>query len=448
LKLQTKLALYNAISKAAIIAVIGVVLPIILQRVVLNHIDNRLRARSEKMMHMIQRGGISEIITEQDCSFNDYNIFKEEYVSINPLKAFPKNFGTDTIFNAAANIENEMVNHRILSKAFLYDNQLYEMNIGEGLTTVEELDGTLRKFSITILIIVVLASIFIDIGFAEILLRPFYKIINQKLQNVHHPSKFKEEIIKTNTFEFAYLDKSINEMMQKVKNAFLVEREFITNVSHELLTPISILQNRCENILAEPSLPENIAMKIIETQKTLSRLSRVVKALLYISKIENEQFAKNENASLKALVQDVLVEIEERLESKNIFVEQIWTEDFELKNCNKSLLHTMIFNLISNAIKYNKENGQIIIAGRKENSCYSLSVTDTGVGIDKEHVPYIFDRFKRFRPEDETSYGLGLPIIQSIADFHHLKVSVNSEVNKGTTFIVYFPPMESITAAS
>jgi signal transduction histidine kinase len=444
LKLQTKLALYNAISKAVIIAAIGVVLPIILQRIVYNHIDHRLKARSEKMMLMIQRGGISEIITEQDCSFNDYNIFKEEYVSISPLKTLPKNFGTDSIFNAQANIENEIVNHRILSKSFLYDNQLYEMNIGEGLTTVEELNRTLRRFSITLLIIVVLISIFIDIGFAEILLRPFYKIINRKLQNVHHPSKFNEEKVKTNTYEFAYLDESINEMMSKVKNAFLIEREFITNVSHELLTPISILQNRCENILSDPGLSENIAIKIVETQKTLSRLSRVVKALLYISKIENEQFAKNETASIQSLVGDVLEEIEERLSNKNIRVNQAWSEDFTMTNCNKSLLHTMIFNLISNAIKYNRENGEIIIIGRKEEQVYSLSIKDTGVGIAKEHLPYIFDRFKRFRPEDEASYGLGLPIIQSIAEFHDLKIQVESELHSGTIFTVYFPLQNTI----
>jgi signal transduction histidine kinase len=447
LKLQTKLALYNAISKAAIIAAIGVLLPIILHKVVYNHIDHRLRARAEKMMLMIQRGGISEIITEQDCSFNDYNIFKEEYVSIIPLKALPRNFGVDTIFDAQANIENEMVNHRILSKSFLYDNQLYEMNIGEGLTTVQELDTTLRRFSITILIIVVLASIFIDIGFAEILLRPFYKIINRKLQNVHHPSKFNEESIKTNTYEFAYLDESINEMMAKVKNAFLTEREFITNVSHELLTPISILQNRCENILSDPALPQNIAIKIVETQKTLSRLSRIVKALLYISKIENEQFAKNETVSIQSTVKDVLEEIEERLTNKNITVSQVWSEDLEATNANKSLLHTMLFNLVSNAIKYNKDGGEIIITGRKENQVYALSVKDTGVGIAKEHLPYIFDRFKRFRPEDEASYGLGLPIIQSIAEFHHLKINVESELHSGTVFTVYFPLQNTIQSS-
>jgi signal transduction histidine kinase len=439
LKLQLKLALYNAISKAIIIAAIGLLLPIILQRIVYNQFDERLQARLDKMMLEIHKGGIKEIILDQDCSFSDYNLFKEEYVSIKPLASLPKDFGKIKIFDAERSIENEVVKHRVLSKSFLFDNQLYELEIGEGLIKLEQLNRILREFSISILVFVVLISFFIDIGYVRLLLRPFYKIVNQKLENVHHPSKFREDKIKTKTYEFAYLDESINEMMQKVKDAFLIEREFITNVSHELLTPISILQTRCENILAEADISEKIAVKMVETQKTLTRLSRIVKALLYISKIENEQFAKNESISVKQLVVDVLEEIEERINSKNIKVFQEWSEYFEINNCNKSLLHTMIFNLISNAIKYNKENGEILITGIKEADFYKLSIKDTGVGIDKEHLPFIFNRFKRFRPEDEMSYGLGLPIIQSIAEFHNAKMMVDSEINKGSTFSVHFP---------
>jgi signal transduction histidine kinase len=135
----------------------------------------------------------------------------------------------------------------------------------------------------------------------------------------------------------------------------------------------------------------------------------------------------------------VLREIEERITNRNITVQEKWSADFEIKNCNRSLLHTLIFNLVSNAIKYNKEGGEIIISGETEEQHYTLSVTDTGIGISEEHVPFIFDRFKRFRPDDEMSYGLGLPIIQSIAEFHNLKVKVDSEIGKGTVFSISFP---------
>ncbi|MCX6275736.1 MAG: hypothetical protein NTV09_11075 [Bacteroidetes bacterium] len=106
MKLQFKLALYNALSKAIIIAAIGLILPVILKKVVYSHIDQRLNARVARMMLEVERGGIREIIMDQDCSFDDYNIFKEEYVSIKPLKMMPSYFGKEIYLDAERNIEN------------------------------------------------------------------------------------------------------------------------------------------------------------------------------------------------------------------------------------------------------------------------------------------------------------------------------------------------------
>src|SRR5690348_12584896 len=105
-------------------------LPGILKKVVYTHIDQRLKARVTRMMLEIERGGIREIIMDQDCSFDSYNIFKEEYVMIRPLKAMPSYFGKEIYLDAERNIEDEIVKHRVLSKSFIYDNQLYELEVG------------------------------------------------------------------------------------------------------------------------------------------------------------------------------------------------------------------------------------------------------------------------------------------------------------------------------
>lgn len=438
MKLQVKLALYNAVSKAIIVVAFGLFLPGLIEQVVFNHLDNRLFARSEKLLLMIQRGGLDEIALDQDCSFDSYNIFKEEYVSISPLEALPPDFGNQHLENAERIIEGEVIKHRILSQAFVYDKQIYNLEIGEGLSSVEQFKQTIRKFSIWILIVVIIISIFSDLAFVRLILQPFYKIVNDKLQRIGHPSGFSADLIKTNTYEFSYLDKSINNMMQKVKDAFLVEQEFITNVSHELQTPISILHTRIENIISDPQVSDETKMKMVESQKTLSRLSRIIKALLYISKIENEQFVRTETVNLKNCVQDVLNELEDRITDKKIKVHQLWTSDPDISNSNNSLMHTMIFNVISNAIKYNKEGGEIYIEGQIKESCFNLLIKDTGVGIDDKQIPMIFDRFKRFRPDDMVSYGLGLPIVKSIAHFLGIEIAVASELNKETKFTFSF----------
>ena len=438
MKLQVKLALYNAISKAVIIIAIGAFLPLLIQKVVYNHIDKRLLARLDKTLLMVQRGGLNEITLDQDCSFDNYNIFKEEFVSISPLPRLPFDFGKVRIENSERSIENELVRHRVLSKAFIFDNQLYEITIGEGLSAVDQLNLTIRKFTLLLLIAIILFSIFLDLSFARLLLKPFNKIVNEKLNDVQHPASFNPKPISTSTYEFTHLDKSINEMMKQIRKTFEIEREFIMNVSHELLTPISILRNRIENIISDPTLSHEVAIKMVESQKTLSRLTKIVKSLLYISKIENEQFLKNESASPELVMQEVLEELDEWILSKGITVITEWKDSFIYKPCNKSLFYTLLYNLTTNAIKYNSINGKIYISGEKSDNLFILKIRDTGSGIGPDQIPFIFDRFKRFRPTDDMSYGLGLPIVNTIASFHDIKITAESEKNKGASFILKF----------
>lgn len=439
MKLQVKLVLYNTISKAIIILGIGALLPLLIQKVVYNHIDKRLTARLEKTLLMVIKGGLNEITLDQDCSFNNYNIFKEEFVSIYPLPRLPSDFGKVRIENSERSIENELIRHRVLSKAFIFDNQLYEIAIGEGLSAVDQLKHTIRKFTILLLLFVVLLSIFLDLGFARLLLKPFNKIVNEKLKDVQHPASFNPKPIITNTYEFTHLDKSINEMMRQIRETFEMERAFIMNVSHELLTPVSILKNRIENLISDPALPHDIAVKMVESQKTLSRLTKVVKALLYISKIENDQFIKNDSVSIEELVQEVLEELDEWILSKEITIISKWKNSFTFSPCNKSLLYTGLYNILTNAIKYNVTNGKIFITGETIEKSFILKIRDTGPGISPDQIPFIFDRFKRFRPADDKSYGLGLPIVKTIAAFHGITIKVENENNDGITFILQFP---------
>ena len=388
---------------------------------------------------MVAVGGLDEITLDQDCSFDSYNIFKEEFVSITPLAILPPDFGKYHIENAERKIDEETVKHRVLTQAFVYDNQLYSIAIGEGLSAYDQLNITIRKFTIWIMVAVVVISIFFDLLFARLLLRPFNKIVNEKLRDVQHPSTFDPHPVKTTTTEFSHLDKSINEMMVKIRETFETERQFIMNVSHEILTPISILKNRIENMISDPGIPDSVVERMVDSQKTLSRLTKVVRNLLYISRIENAQYLKNESADLQMIVREIFEELEELTQGKGITVINEWKDEFVFTPCNLSLIHTLLFNLITNAIKYNCESGKITVTGLWEGDFYTVSVTDTGDGISPNQLPFIFDRFKRFRPEDDMSYGLGLPIVKTIADFHGIKVIAQSTLNEGSTFTLKFP---------
>ncbi|MEO0311908.1 MAG: hypothetical protein RIQ89_1565, partial [Bacteroidota bacterium] len=114
---------------------------------------------------MVKKGGIREILLDEDCSFDSHSIFKEEYVSISPLPTIPKDFGKFKIENASRNIDGEILRHRVMSHSFLYDNQLYQLEIGEGISSVTELNETIWRFTLGILIIVIVLSVIIDLAY-------------------------------------------------------------------------------------------------------------------------------------------------------------------------------------------------------------------------------------------------------------------------------------------
>jgi signal transduction histidine kinase len=223
-------------------------------------------------------------------------------------------------------------------------------------------------------------------------------------------------------------------MMHKIRDTFTREKEFISNVSHELLTPVSVLQTRFENMLAEGKLDEDSSLRIIESLKTLNRLKKVTNTLLLISRIENDQYLKNDTVSMKKLAEEVIMEIEERFTEKNIRPVLEFTDDLELQHANHDLLFTLLFNLVNNAIKYNVPDGTIYVRGFPASDKFILEVEDSGIGISKDNIRNIFSRFKRVNATLTEGYGLGLPIVKTIADFHGIEVFVDSELGKGTVF--------------
>ncbi|MDX5480120.1 MAG: HAMP domain-containing histidine kinase, partial [Hymenobacteraceae bacterium] len=301
---------------------------------------------------------------------------------------------------------------------------------------IRETSGTMQRYASYFLVAVVLITVFIDLAFVKVLLRPLTLII-RRLQRIGHPETFKPSQLATNTSDFVYLNDTINSMMLQTQEAFLKEKEFIGNVSHELLTPVSILQTRLENLFNDPTLSEGTLLKLVESQKTLDRLKSIIQALLLISRIENEQYLKNEEVSLTLLASEIAEEIQERLEVRQLTMEVHLPEDVVVKG-NYSLLYTMLFNVVNNAIKYNRPGGAVTIAGDSTEKGFALHITDTGIGIAEQQLANIFNRFKRLHAPDGESHGLGLAIVQTVAKFHQIKLSVSSEVKKGTRFTLQF----------
>jgi two-component system sensor histidine kinase ArlS len=286
----------------------------------------------------------------------------------------------------------------------------------------------------------ILLTIIADQLYSNYVLWPLGQIIRTKLVARKFPNFGPYKQVKTSTSDFQYLDISIHNMIETIESTFQKEREFISNASHELMTPISILQSKIENLFGRDDISDQVKGRLLEMQRILNRLKSITKTLLLISQIENDQFLKEDTIPFHELLQEVYDEISIRLQDKDLDYKAEIPADWTLVNVNKFLLFNLFFNLINNAIKYNRPNGEIIISAAHQNGVFIVSISDTGIGISQENLPYIFNRFKKLKQSlKQDSFGLGLPIVMSIANFHEVKIEVESEVGKGSTFRLIFP---------
>jgi len=218
-------------------------------------------------------------------------------------------------------------------------------------------------------------------------------------------------------------------------------REFVANVSHELKTPIAVLKSLLETLYEEEDREE----KRVFLEKALKRVEdmrRLVEDLLILTKLESgEERIKREDVDLRLLVEEVFDLLEPQAKERNISLINSVDKGLKVKG-DWDKLFLLLKNLVDNAIKYNKEGGKVEVKAKRENQYVQLQVQDTGIGIPKEHIPFIFERFYRVDPSRSRNLGgtgLGLSIVKHIALSHGGKIEVESREGLGSTFTVYLP---------
>jgi len=436
LKLLNKLTLFVTLSKLLIVLLFVALLPTLVNRVSFQYTNYFLGQQKKKVLNVIDKNGIDYYL-QGDSTYASYTMLMEEYISLVPAN---NNNVRDTIETSKRVIEGDTLNYRILIHELKNDNKKYILEIGKTTSTIGEYSKLLQRFTLYILIGLILVSLVVDLLYTRILLRPLGKIVRTKLLNRKFPFKEPLSPIKTSTTDFQFLDNSLIGLMANIHEAFDKEREFTSNASHELMTPISVLQSNIENMMMEEGITDELQEKLLAMMKTVGRLKKIVHSLLYISRIENDQFALADKVEMHELTEQVMEELSVRLESKSIHFTNKVTPGVMLMKVNRDLLFQLLYNLINNAIRYNNENGSIYLSDRYHHGkAYVLIIKDTGIGIRQEELPTIFNRFKKSGNEDGEGFGLGLSIVKSIIDFHGMQISVQSVYGEGTTFNITVP---------
>ncbi|MGN1051115.1 MAG: ATP-binding protein [Acutalibacteraceae bacterium] len=254
---------------------------------------------------------------------------------------------------------------------------------------------------------------------------------------------FKQRMNVHSKDEIGMLATSFNEMAEALDSSEEVRKTFIANVSHELKTPMTTISGFIDGIL-DGTIPPNMEKGYLRiVSKEIERLNRLVSSMLSLSRIDNGSLKiYPKKFDLLPVVVNILLLFEPTISEKNIHIKGLdKVNSFPVKG-DKDLLHQVIYNLVENAVKFTPEKGDIAFNFTKNDKNDIISISNTGVGIKKDDLRFIFDKFyktDKSRSKDKKGMGLGLYIVRQIVRLHGGEITASSKENGPTVFTVALP---------
>lgn len=443
MKLFHKLLIFNLLGKGLFLLVFLMSGPYLLSYLILKNTDRQLIEKKSEVIEMIQAEGIENFISEENPEegFGSYNILKEEYILLE--KAGANSFLQDSIFVEKRIIEEEEISYRVYADLIEIGGVTYLLEIGRSLSTIEQIETIFYRIAIGILFSFLALSFFLDSMISKRIMAPFNKIIQTKIARINEPQEFHDQSIESSTQEFELLDQAISEMMKRIQKSFNQERVFISHASHELKTPISVLQSKLEAIFGDENLSPYQSEKLMDMQNTLQKMKKSVNALLLLSKVNNAQFIKTETADLQEILESLLEDWVDIAADQGVTLQKGKLDPFIFSGTNYSLCQMMIQNGLSNAVKYVSSGGEIWLSGIKKSDQYEIVIENDGEGIDDKLLAQVKNGLVFLKDVTKEKSGFGLQIMFKIAIFLGVTLEVTSE--NGKTRVSYRFPIEDQT---
>lgn len=246
---------------------------------------------------------------------------------------------------------------------------------------------------------------------------------------------------------FLAMKQRIHEQLQKLQETDQLRRELISNVSHDLRTPLSSMQGYLEMLLRKNGSEDERNTYIDIAFKHCQRMTQLVKELFELSKLDaGKTLPTYENFSLAELLQDVVQKYSLSASKKNITITTPQNSQLCMVNADICLIERVLENLIDNALRYTPDGGSIYFSLIDRDNSVELGIKDNGIGLAEEDLPHIFERY--YSAQKPTQYhqhstGLGLAIVKRILDLHESTINVESHLNRGTEFRFPLPKREA-----
>jgi len=242
--------------------------------------------------------------------------------------------------------------------------------------------------------------------------------------------------------EIYLLSKNINELLSRLEDALLREKQFTADASHELRTPLAVIQGTLEVLIRKPRTPEQYTAKISDVMNETKRMSELVDQLLFLARYENSQlkvFAQPIDG--ENLFDDLRRRYTQILQQKNITLQSQIDKQVAIK-AEPAMIAIIMNNLLSNSISYTNFGGKISFSVEKIMNQSAIVLADTGIGMKEEELKNIFNRFYRVedsRNRNNKGVGLGLSIVQKLAELQNISLDVKSAPMQGTSVTLFFP---------
>ena len=388
----------------------------ILSDELIDEVDDQLEVYSE---HIIRQWLSGETLPDStDGSNNTYYIREVAPEEISMNKKVEYEF-KNVYIRSRLEEEPARVMHTIFEHR---DGTWWRLTV---MTPVYERNEVISTILVSTFILLIVMLLVVMGVFAWVFVRhtrPLYKVLSYlDSYAIGKPQPLNN---RTDVTEFQQLNDSVTACIHRIEEVYERERRFIGDASHELQTPLAVCQNRIEMLMDDATLTEQQMLELAKMQQTISELIRLNKTLLFLSKIENNQYIEHTEVNVNTKLHRQLEMLAEVYESKDITI-NLYEKSQWILRANDELITSLVSNLLRNAYIHSQSHSTIDIYIKEG----ALSIANTSDGVELD-ATRLFDRFYRGNHGKKHSNGLGLSIVKAICEASHLKVSYTFEQDK------------------
>ena len=395
MKLFAKYNRINVLSTVIIFLLGCIAFSVLLRYVVIGQIDEDLKIEKNEILTYIKHNNRLPGIIEVHDQYTTYKNISAPNLPVDKIY-------THEAYDA---VEHEKELRRTIDFNVNVNNTWYLISVSKSLEGTDDLIQTIIGITITLILLILITTFFINRIVLRRLWQPFYETL-QTMQkfNVGDMQTLKLNNVKTD--EFNYLNTILSNAMSKAQQDYKTLKEFTENASHELQTPIAVIQAKLDMLIQNEKISEAESRNIQGAYSALQGLNKLNQSLLLLAKIENRQFTEKVNIALAGLIQSRQIQFAEQWETRHIAV------DADLVNAtitgSQRLIEILLNNLFSNATLHNIGNGVIILQLKPKH--FRITNTGDAQSLDEQQV---FNRFYKGNT-GSSRHGIGLSIVQQI----------------------------------